>query len=315
MITDYHTSSCSNCGKSGHLFQHCKYPITSVGIIAFRKNIITGNLEYLLIRRRDTIGFIEFIRGKYPNNKNYILNLINEMTLDEKNKLLTMTFSELWNELWGQVVGIQYRGEEKMAREKFENLRASEAVASANKVEAVANKVEAVASKAETNKVEAEASANKVASEAEAVANKVVAEPGKSILKGLIEQSNTRWVEQEWGFPKGRHNYQEKDLVCALREFEEETGYAKKDIDIIQNLIPLEEIFTGSNYKSYKHKYFLASMNKSNSERPPFDSNSEVSLVEWKDYESALSAIRPYNLEKIDVLKNANAILCNYLIK
>ena len=50
-------------------------------------------------------------------------------------------------------------------------------------------------------------------------------------------------------------------------------------------------------------------------ERPPIASNSEVSLVEWKDYESALSAIRPYNLEKIDILKNANAILCNYIIK
>ena len=283
MITDYHTSSCSNCGKSGHLFQHCKYPITSVGIIAFRKNIM-GNLEYLLIRRRDTIGFIEFIRGKYPNNKNYILNLINEMTLAEKNKLLTMTFSELWNELWGQVVGIQYRGEEKMAREKFENLRSS------------------VAAAPSANEVAAAPSTNEVAA-------------AQSILKSLIEESNTRWVEQEWGFPKGRHNYQEKDLVCALREFEEETGYAKKDIDVIQNLIPLEEIFTGSNYKSYKHKYFLACMNKSNLEKPPIDSNTEVSLVEWKDYETALSAIRPYNLEKIDVLKNANAILCNYLIK
>jgi 8-oxo-dGTP pyrophosphatase MutT (NUDIX family) len=281
MITDYHTSSCSNCGKSGHLFQHCKYPITSVGIIAFRKNLITGNLEYLLIRRRDTIGFIEFIRGKYPNNKNYILNLINEMTLTEKNKLLTMSFTELWNELWGQVVGIQYRGEEKMAREKFENLRLS------------------------TNE---EPSTTQSASMVQSTVN-------QSILKSLIEQSNTCWIEQEWGFPKGRHNYQEKDLVCALREFEEETGYEKKDIEVIQNLIPLEEIFTGSNYKSYKHKYFLACMNKSNFERPQFGSNSEVSLVEWKDYNTALSAIRPYNLEKIDVLKNANAILCNYLIK
>ena len=25
-----------------------------------------------------------------------------------------------------------------------------------------------------------------------------------------------------------------------------------------KNILPLEEIFTGSNYKSYKHKYFLA---------------------------------------------------------
>ena len=32
-----YNQNCSNCGKNGHLFQQCKYPITSVGIIAFRK--------------------------------------------------------------------------------------------------------------------------------------------------------------------------------------------------------------------------------------------------------------------------------------
>ena len=62
----------------------------------------------------------------------------------------------------------------------------------------------------------------------------------------------------EWGFPKGRRNYQERDLTCAIREFEEETGYDRNKLCIISNLIPFEEIFTGSNYKSYKHKYFLA---------------------------------------------------------
>ena len=30
---------CSNCGKSGHLFQQCKQPITSVGIIAIHPKI------------------------------------------------------------------------------------------------------------------------------------------------------------------------------------------------------------------------------------------------------------------------------------
>ena len=29
---------CNNCGNNGHVFYHCKYPITSIGIIVFRKN-------------------------------------------------------------------------------------------------------------------------------------------------------------------------------------------------------------------------------------------------------------------------------------
>ena len=45
-------------------------------------------------------------------------------------------------------------------------------------------------------------------------------------LDKLIEKSNhlVQWSDTEWGFPKGRRNYQEDDRKCALREFEEETG-------------------------------------------------------------------------------------------
>ena len=38
---------CNNCGKNGHLFNSCKHPITSVGMITFRVNV-HNNIEYLL---------------------------------------------------------------------------------------------------------------------------------------------------------------------------------------------------------------------------------------------------------------------------
>ena len=47
-------------------------------------------------------------------------------------------------------------------------------------------------------------------------------------LKSLIDESKTNWKMPEWGFPKGRRNYQENDISCALREFEEETGYHRR---------------------------------------------------------------------------------------
>ena len=73
---------CNNCGKLGHLFHQCKMPITSIGIIAFR--IKDNKIEYLLIRRKDSLGFVDFLRGKYQvNNKEYILNLLNKMTNSE----------------------------------------------------------------------------------------------------------------------------------------------------------------------------------------------------------------------------------------
>ena len=48
---------CNNCGKKGHLFHQCKMPITSVGIIAFRKCPKGSDYEYLMIRRKDTLGW------------------------------------------------------------------------------------------------------------------------------------------------------------------------------------------------------------------------------------------------------------------
>ena len=76
---------CNNCGKTGHLFQQCKQPITSIGIIAIKKNISENKFQYLTIRRKDTLGYVDFIRGKYKlYNIDHIISLINEMTIYEK---------------------------------------------------------------------------------------------------------------------------------------------------------------------------------------------------------------------------------------
>ena len=253
---------CNNCGRNGHVFHQCKQPITSIGIIAFRYN--NNNLEYLTIRRKDSLGFVDFMRGKYNiQNKKYILNIINEMTIEEKNKLLTQSFDNLWNYLWGDNIGIQYRGEEKISREKFYALR-------------------------------------------EGVSHNNI----YYTLESLIAESNTNWDEPEWGYPKGRRNYQEKDLNCAIREFEEETGYLRDNLQIVQNIIPFEEIFTGSNFKSYKHRYYIAHLNNYNN---IIDfQKSEVSKVDWKTYDDICKCIRPYNLEKIDVTTRVNTLLSNF---
>ena len=75
---------CNNCGKHGHTYQQCRKPITSIGIILYRIN--NNNNEYLLIRRKDSLGYVDFLRGKYSiYNKNHIINIINEMTYMKKN--------------------------------------------------------------------------------------------------------------------------------------------------------------------------------------------------------------------------------------
>ena len=91
-------SFCNNCGKNGHPFHQCKNPITSMGIIAFREG--NKGIEYLLICRKDSLGYVDFLRGRYDlDNKDYIMKIINIMTNSEKNNLLTKPFSQLWREL------------------------------------------------------------------------------------------------------------------------------------------------------------------------------------------------------------------------
>jgi 8-oxo-dGTP pyrophosphatase MutT (NUDIX family) len=258
------SSFCNNCGTKGHLFYQCKQPITSVGIIVFRNNAEQVR-EYLMIRRKDSIGYVEFMRGKYNiYNKLYLLNIMSEMTLDEKSRLLTNDFDILWRQLWGDDINTQYRSEEKISQEKFESLKHG----------ILMNEVE-------------------------------------YSLESLINESVTNWTETEWGFPKGRHNNQEKDLLCALREFEEETGYSRLSLNIIQNLLPFEEIFTGSNYKSYKHKYYVAFMENNNEISKSYQYN-EVSKMEWKSYDESMQLIRPYNLEKKNVLTQVDTLLKTY---
>jgi len=45
------------------------------------------------------------------------------MSNEEKDKIKNLDFNDLWTYLWGNQVGIQYRGEEKTSREKYELLQ------------------------------------------------------------------------------------------------------------------------------------------------------------------------------------------------
>ena len=102
----------------------------------------------------------------------------------------------------------------------------------------------------------------------------------------------------------------EKDLQSAIREWSEETGYPNNILNIITNIVPYDEYFVGSNFKSYKHKYYLGFINNDFSNENY--QKSEVSEMKWLSYEECLQNIRPYNLERIDILKKINKTLQNY---
>jgi 8-oxo-dGTP pyrophosphatase MutT (NUDIX family) len=271
------SSYCNNCGRNGHSFHQCKSPIISYGIIAFRKNLTKNNTrEYLLIRRKDTLGFVDFMRGKYSiYNKEYILNMIKQMTNDEKLRLINDPFSKLWGDLWGIQYGIgetssnikttdPYKAEEQSSRNKFESLKSG-----------IYTKTECYT------------------------------------LEELIKMTEESWTDAEWGFPKGRRNYQERDYDCAVREFCEETGYSLDKLILLKNVQPFEEIFTGSNYKSYKHKYYVTYMNYSDTLTTRHLQACEVSESAWMSFDQCYAVIRSYNVEKKRLLTAVEQMLSN----
>jgi len=78
-------------------------------------------------------------------------------------------------------------------------------------------------------------------------------------------------------------------------------------------VLPFEETFIGTNHKSYKHKYFLAYLTTPESSVLNYQP-SEVSKMEWKTIDECLQCIRPYNLEKKQLIVNINKLLQEYTL-
>lgn len=241
---------CNNCGKQGHYFNICKLPITSLGVIVFR--MVNNKYEYLMIRRKDTLGFIDFNRGKFiVTQKKCIMNMLIQMTSLEKESLL-LKYDQVKQ---GNVSGVKDRIIE-LIQGVYKNNTFYD-------------------------------------------------------LKSLIHESNTiyNWTHPEWGFPKGRRNVNECDFDCAVREFTEETGYPSSILRNVNNIVPFEETFIGSNYNSYRHKYFLMFMSFADSIKAHTFQKSEVSCIDWFPFEKCIEIIRPYNLEKKKIIENVDSCL------
>ena len=54
---------CNNCDQNTHSVYQCKLPILSLGVISLSK--INNTIKYLMICRKDSLGYVDFIRGKY----------------------------------------------------------------------------------------------------------------------------------------------------------------------------------------------------------------------------------------------------------
>lgn len=122
--TQLKCNCCRNCGQYGHIYKDCPHPITSFGIICFRINKNTKEPEYIMIQRKDSLSFMEFIRGKYDLTQvHYIGQLLSAMTQRERDMLRTTPFEHLWNHVWYQPFMPRHTSEYEVAKGKFDSLR------------------------------------------------------------------------------------------------------------------------------------------------------------------------------------------------
>jgi 8-oxo-dGTP pyrophosphatase MutT (NUDIX family) len=82
------------------------------------------NIKFLMIRRKHTVEYIEFIRGRYNvDNIDGIIFLFRQMTPVEVENIGSQTFDKLWDEMWDNKHKPNHQYEYMQSKNKFEKLK------------------------------------------------------------------------------------------------------------------------------------------------------------------------------------------------
>jgi len=286
---------CTNCNKKGHVYKNCLEPIISNGIIGIYidnfdlenfddlekyislnlypslrlkkntnieyKNLYNenSNIKFLMIQRKNSLGYLEFIRGRYDETNNQNINYIFEqMTENEINDILTKDFDCLWNDLWdvNNIKNKNHYKEYMTSRQKFYELKLNKS--------------------------------------------------------DIINNLKPKYLYNEWGFPKGRRELYESDIICAIREFEEETNIKENMYNLLESCSKIKENLVGTNGINYLHNYFLAILNTDKINN--IDStNREIGNIKVMSYNECIENIRPYHVNKLKIINVLYELVCDFL--
>jgi 8-oxo-dGTP pyrophosphatase MutT (NUDIX family) len=149
---------CTNCNSANHEYMSCKEPKTSWGILLVKicnttvldinhdkiKNIndikklslkteedvkkyseLMNSIKFLLISRKHSLAYIEFVRGRYKeDNFNGIKGLFELMMPEEISTIKYKDFDTIWNEFWGDhEYKSKLKSEYNESKNKFSKLK------------------------------------------------------------------------------------------------------------------------------------------------------------------------------------------------
>jgi hypothetical protein len=227
----------------------------------------------ILVQRRNTIGFIEFMRGKYEvNNHEYIIKLFNMLSFDEKRILRQYEAFDAIRKIIGLGRENIYKREYDDAKIKFEALRNH----------ADGNMIFKLLDRSITR--------------------------WNSPEWGIPKGRRKIWMPHSTSTSTSGSG--EIDIDCAVREFVEETGIKYKNLIVYRNVKALEELYKGINGVLYKHVYYLAMVKDTEEARANVENvekggqyNFEISNVKCFGLSECHRIIRPYYVSKLNVIK------------
>ena len=301
------SSACSNCGKAGHFFRECREPITSLGILAFRRKAPTVALSKVDIVDVSALASSKSLQQVVAPTATAVgvgalskVDIVDVSALASSKSLQQVTISWL---LVRRRVSIGF----------IEIMRGKYEIRDTACIQALVDQATIAEREVLLTKGFAELwhdlwngpASRRYQAEYEQSKAKFEVLRGRGTLAILCKESTTKWTEPEWGFPKGRRSSTESELACALRETYEEAGVSRKDLRILEGP-PLLEEYHGSNGICYRHRYWLAEapatlevrMDNTNA-----DQRREISDVRWCSFDEAKTLIRGYNTEKRAVLE------------
>lgn len=204
---------------------------------------INGRLHVLMIKKKYTYSFFEFVFGKYPRaDRNKLESLFNTMTYQEKSDILEMDFDKLWCKI---VLNIP-EDPNSINKSKIKIKRPTGK-----------KRFDLVFQEGITDSIDDK---NQKEKEWTTYITKRqrfrdFIDDGGRRLKELINHSKSS--DPIWEVPKGRPDGDEKPIDTANREFTEETAGCIDNYRVIYEIAPIKVNYMNSNC-FYKNEYFVA---------------------------------------------------------
>lgn len=237
-----------------------KYKLFFLGDPSNIENIdnINDNIQFLMVQRKHSLGYMEFMRGRYSiDNIDTLNHLIEQMSPNEIADIINKDFDYLWNTLWdlNNIKNKNHHKEYIQSKQKFYQIKLNNL--------------------------------------------------------NIFTEIKPLYNFNEWGFPKGRRESYESDLVCAIREFEEETNLKEPNYTILEKCKSIRENLTGTNGIYYAHNYFLSIINDNSESKD--DNNREIGQTKVLNIIECLDKIRPYHKNKIRIIKHIYMVINDFL--